>query len=226
MRRSRGWFLLHPRQPPRRGLESSQPLGRQRWRGGASLSWLRWARGLGVRWDRDAGRWFGFLLLACALVCVTRLSSAQEQPVRSTVGSRLGSGQRGPEQGVTAVALGDELLGGDPQAGRLQPRPMGRRVGVAPPHGHAATEPAVLDAGPGLVAGGREQPAPGRSQPAMWPSSGGCASRGRWMRVDRHTTASKVAAGRVRLVISACSKVAAGTRRRARRSCTWLLSTR
>jgi hypothetical protein len=26
-----------------------------------------------VRWDRDAGRWFAFVLVACALVCFNRL---------------------------------------------------------------------------------------------------------------------------------------------------------
>ena len=26
-----------------------------------------------VRWDRDSERWFGFVLLACALVCIKRL---------------------------------------------------------------------------------------------------------------------------------------------------------
>jgi transposase len=28
---------------------------------------------LQVRWDRDAGRWFAFVLLACAVVCFNRL---------------------------------------------------------------------------------------------------------------------------------------------------------
>jgi hypothetical protein len=26
-----------------------------------------------VRWDRDSGRWFAFVLLACAVVCFNRL---------------------------------------------------------------------------------------------------------------------------------------------------------
>jgi hypothetical protein len=30
-------------------------------------------RRLQVRWDRDAGRWFAFVLLACAVVCFNRL---------------------------------------------------------------------------------------------------------------------------------------------------------
>jgi hypothetical protein len=28
---------------------------------------------LQARWDRDAGRWFAFVLLACAVVCSNRL---------------------------------------------------------------------------------------------------------------------------------------------------------
>jgi len=28
---------------------------------------------LQVRWDRDAGRWFAFMLLACVVVCFNRL---------------------------------------------------------------------------------------------------------------------------------------------------------
>jgi transposase len=57
----------------RRGIESSARLGRHRWKVERSLSWLsRWRR-LGVRWDRDSGRWFAFVLLACARVCFNRL---------------------------------------------------------------------------------------------------------------------------------------------------------
>jgi hypothetical protein len=26
-----------------------------------------------MRWDRDAGRWFAFMLVACAVVCFNRL---------------------------------------------------------------------------------------------------------------------------------------------------------
>jgi hypothetical protein len=38
-----------------------------------SLSWLSCWRRLEVRWDRDSGRWFAFLLLACTVVCSKRL---------------------------------------------------------------------------------------------------------------------------------------------------------
>jgi transposase len=54
-------------------MESSVRLGRQRWRVERSLSWLRCFRRLQLRWDRDSGRWFAFVLLACAVVCFNRL---------------------------------------------------------------------------------------------------------------------------------------------------------
>jgi transposase len=60
----------------RRGIESSHRLGRHRWRVERALSWLGCYRRLQVRWDRDAGRLFAFVLLACALVCGNRLWSA------------------------------------------------------------------------------------------------------------------------------------------------------
>jgi transposase len=56
----------------RRGVESSARLGRRRWRIERALSWLSCFRRLQVRWDRDAGRWFAFVLLACAVVCCNR----------------------------------------------------------------------------------------------------------------------------------------------------------
>ena len=67
----------------RRGIESSTRLGRHRWRVERSLSWLSCFRRLQVRWDRDAGRWFAFVLLACAVVCFNRL----HQPAVETTSS-------------------------------------------------------------------------------------------------------------------------------------------
>jgi IS5 family transposase len=55
----------------RRGIESSTRLGRHRWRVERSLSWLSCWRRLQVRWDRASGRWFAFVLVACAVVCST-----------------------------------------------------------------------------------------------------------------------------------------------------------
>lgn len=57
----------------RRGVESSTRLGRHRWKIERSLSWLSCYRRLQVRWERDSGRFFAFVLLACALVCFKRL---------------------------------------------------------------------------------------------------------------------------------------------------------
>ena len=57
----------------RRGIESSTRLGRHRWKMERSLSWLSCFRRLQVRWDRDSGRWFAFVLLAWAVVCFNRL---------------------------------------------------------------------------------------------------------------------------------------------------------
>jgi transposase len=57
----------------RRQIESSTRLGRHRWKVERALSWLSCYRRLQVRWDRDAGRWFAFVLVACALVCFNRL---------------------------------------------------------------------------------------------------------------------------------------------------------
>ena len=57
----------------RRGVESSTRLGRHRWKVERSLPWSSCFRRLEVRWDRDAGRWFAFVLVACAVVCFNRL---------------------------------------------------------------------------------------------------------------------------------------------------------
>jgi transposase len=72
----------------RRRIESSQRLGRQRWRVERALSWLSCYRRLQVRWDRDSARWFAFLLLACALVCCNRLPSAPAAPLDLRLGCR------------------------------------------------------------------------------------------------------------------------------------------
>jgi transposase len=57
----------------RRGIESSARLGRHRWKVERSLSWLSCWRRLQVRWDRDSGRFFAFVLVTCTLVCFNRL---------------------------------------------------------------------------------------------------------------------------------------------------------
>jgi transposase len=56
----------------RRGVESSERLGRHRWRVERALSWLSCYRRLAIRWDRGSERWFALVLLACALTCFNR----------------------------------------------------------------------------------------------------------------------------------------------------------
>jgi transposase len=72
---NRAWLRRRGIRPriARRGVESSTRLGRQRWKVERALSWLSCFRRLQVRWDRDAGRWFAFVLVACALVYFNRL---------------------------------------------------------------------------------------------------------------------------------------------------------
>jgi IS5 family transposase len=72
---NRAWLRRRGIRPriARRGVESSERLGRHRWRVERALSWLSCWRRLQVRWDRDSGRWFAFVLVACAVVCLNRL---------------------------------------------------------------------------------------------------------------------------------------------------------
>ena len=57
-----------------RAGETDHPKGRYRAPARPySLSWLSCWRRLQVRWDRDAGRWFAFVLVAYAVVCFNRL---------------------------------------------------------------------------------------------------------------------------------------------------------
>ena len=57
----------------RRGVESSQRLGRHRWKVERSLAWLLANRRLTVRYERHADILTAFLHLACALICARRL---------------------------------------------------------------------------------------------------------------------------------------------------------
>jgi transposase len=57
----------------RRGVESSQRLGRHRWKVERSLAWLLANRRLTVRYERRADILQAFLHLACALLCVGKL---------------------------------------------------------------------------------------------------------------------------------------------------------
>jgi transposase len=57
----------------RRGLESNQRLGRQRWKVERSLAWLLANRRLTVRYERRADILQAFLHLACVLICARKL---------------------------------------------------------------------------------------------------------------------------------------------------------
>ena len=57
----------------RRGIESSQRLGRHRYVVERSLAWLVGYRRLQVRYERRADILLGFLVLACALTCLKSL---------------------------------------------------------------------------------------------------------------------------------------------------------
>ena len=72
---NRAWLRRQGIRPriARRGVDSSVRLGRHRWKVERSLSWLSCWRRLQVRWDRDSGRWFAFVLVACAVVGCNRL---------------------------------------------------------------------------------------------------------------------------------------------------------
>jgi transposase len=54
----------------RRGIESSQRLGRHRYVVERSLAWLVGYRRLQVRYERRADILLGFVYLACALICL------------------------------------------------------------------------------------------------------------------------------------------------------------
>jgi IS5 family transposase len=54
----------------RRGVESSQRLGRHRWKVERTLAWLVGHRRLTVRYERRADLLQGLLHLACALLCL------------------------------------------------------------------------------------------------------------------------------------------------------------
>jgi IS5 family transposase len=59
----------------RRGIESSQRLGRYRWRVERTIAWLVDFRYLQVRYGRRAVYLQAFLHLACALICARFLKS-------------------------------------------------------------------------------------------------------------------------------------------------------
>jgi transposase len=67
----------------RRGIESSDQLGRHRWKAERSIAWLAGCRRLRVRYDRDSERFFAFAMLACARLCYNRLPDTIQLHARS-----------------------------------------------------------------------------------------------------------------------------------------------
>lgn len=59
---------------PRRGIESSEKLGRHRWVIERSLAWLLGYHRLAIRYERHAHLFCAFLTLAAALTCYKKLT--------------------------------------------------------------------------------------------------------------------------------------------------------
>jgi len=57
----------------RRGIESSERLGRHRWIVERTLAWLTRFRRLAIRYERRADLHLAFTTLACALICQAQL---------------------------------------------------------------------------------------------------------------------------------------------------------
>jgi transposase len=58
----------------RRGIESSQRLGRHRWVVERTMSWLNGCRRLHRRYERKADHFLAFVGIAAALICYHRLT--------------------------------------------------------------------------------------------------------------------------------------------------------
>ncbi|MEU0487589.1 IS5 family transposase [Nocardiopsis sp. NPDC006139] len=58
----------------RRGVESSQRLGRHRWQVECTMAWLAGCRRLHRRYERKADHFLAFASIACTLICYRRLT--------------------------------------------------------------------------------------------------------------------------------------------------------
>ena len=65
------------------GIESSQRLGRHRWKAERSIAWLAGCRRLRIRYDRDSERFFAFAMLGCARLGYNRLPGTAQAHARS-----------------------------------------------------------------------------------------------------------------------------------------------
>ncbi|WP_084647110.1 transposase, partial [Parafrankia discariae] len=57
----------------RRGVESTERLGRHRWKIERTIAWLDGYRRLTVRYERNGRNFLGFLCLAAAITCWKKL---------------------------------------------------------------------------------------------------------------------------------------------------------
>ncbi len=57
----------------RKGIESSQHLGKHRWAVERTFAWLAAFRRLSIRYERRADIHVAFLTLACSIICLRRL---------------------------------------------------------------------------------------------------------------------------------------------------------
>ncbi|WP_347138682.1 transposase [Paracoccus sp. SSK6] len=57
----------------RRGMDSSERLGRQRWVVERTLAWLNRFRRLAIRYERRADIHEAFGILGCALICLNQI---------------------------------------------------------------------------------------------------------------------------------------------------------
>jgi transposase len=64
----------------RKNVESSEKLGRHRYKIERTFAWLGNYRRLAQRWERNPLNFKGFLALACAMVCYRRLRKHLDQP--------------------------------------------------------------------------------------------------------------------------------------------------
>jgi transposase len=70
------------------GIESSQRLGRQRWKAERTTAWLAGCRRVRIRCDRDSERFFAFAMLTCDRLCHNRLPCAITARLPSRLGDR------------------------------------------------------------------------------------------------------------------------------------------
>ncbi|MFF4567443.1 transposase, partial [Streptomyces sp. NPDC001435] len=58
----------------RKGIESSERLGRHRWTIERTMAWLAGCRRLHRRYERKASHFLAFTSIACTLICYRRLN--------------------------------------------------------------------------------------------------------------------------------------------------------